>query len=403
MLALAGLAGARSGGMIQTGRYDYLPQERVIYGTPAAEAVAAEAERRGAARVFVIASRTLSRESDAITALRQALGSRDAGLWDETVAHVPRASVIAAAAAVRAAKPDLLVTVGGGTPIDTAKAVQICLSCGIASEDELGEFRVRTNPDGSRAVPEVGPSPVRQIIVPTTLSGAEFSNIGGVVDPARRSKDMYTGPDVCGVAVVLDPAITVHTPDWLWLSTGLRAVDHAVETICSASPQPYTDATCRHALTLFARALRRNRAAPEDLAARLESQMAVWLSCAGLGRVPYGASHGIGHQLGAVADVPHGYCSCVMLPSVLRWNEPVNGAQQRSVSEALGVPDAAAGDAVAALVADLGLPTRLRDVGVKREQFPLIAEGSLENLFVRQNPRPITSPGDIVELLEMAW
>lgn len=389
--------------MIQPGRYDYLPQERVIFGTPAAEAVAAEAERRGARRVFVIASRTLSRETGAVAALRQALGPRDAGLWDETAAHVPRASVIAAAEAVRAAEPDLLVTVGGGTPIDTAKAVQICLARDVATEDQLGEYRVRTKADGSRQVPEVGPSPMRQIIVPTTLSGAEFSNIGGVVDPARRTKDMYTGPDVCGVAVVLDPAITAHTPDWLWLSTGLRAVDHAVETICSASPQPFTDATCHHALGMFARALRRNREAPQDLGARLESQMAVWLSCTGLGRVPYGASHGIGHQLGAVADVPHGYCSCVMLPSVLRWNEPVNGAQQKMVSEALGAPGTAAGDAVAALVADLGLPTRLRDVGVSREQFPLIAEGSLENLFVRQNPRPVTAPGDIVELLEMAW
>ncbi len=389
--------------MIQPGRYDYLPQERVIFGTPAAEAVAAEAERRGARRVFVIASRTLSRETDAVAALRRALGPRDAGLWDETVAHVPRASVIAAAEAVRAAAPDLLVTVGGGTPIDTAKAVQICLARDVASAEQLGEYRVRTDADGTRRMPEVGPSPVRQIIVPTTLSGAEFSNIGGVVDPERRTKDMYTGPDVCGVAVVLDPAITAHTPDWLWLSTGLRAVDHAVETICSASPQPFTDATCRHALAMFARSLRRNRAAPEDLGARLESQMAVWLACAGLGRVPYGASHGIGHQLGAVAEVPHGYCSCVMLPSVLRWNEPVNGAQQETVSEALGAPGTAAGDAVAALVADLGLPTRLRDVGVTREQFPLIAEGSLENLFVRQNPRPVTAPGDIVELLEMAW
>lgn len=228
-------------------------------------------------------------------------------------------------------------------------------------------------------VPEVASPPLRQIIVPTTLSGAEFSKIGGSTDPVREVKDLYIGREIGGQAVILDAAITVHTPDWLWLSTGLRAVDHAVETICSRGPQPFTDATCLHGLRMLNESLRINHEQPEDLDARLQSQLGVWLASTGLGRVDWGASHGIGHQLGAVAEVPHGYCSCVMLPSVLRYNQEVNADRQRLISESLGQPEVSAADLVEALIKDLGLPARLRDVGVKREHFEAIARGYAEH------------------------
>ena len=388
--------------MREAGTYVFLAQDRVIYGKPARIAVAEEAERRDARRVFIVASKTLSRETDVVASIRAALGPRFAGLFDETRAHVPRDSVLAAAGAVRTADPDLIVTVGGGTPIDTVKVLLVCLAENITSADALGAYYIRAKPDGSRDVKPVRPPPMRQIIVPTTLSGAEFSNLGAATDPVRQVKDLYTGREIGGDTVILDPAVTVHTPAWLWLSTGMRAVDHAVETICSKSPQPFTDATCLHALAMLGKSLRRNRAAPDDLDARLESQLGVWLATTGLGRVPWGASHGIGHQLGAVAGVPHGYCTCVMLPAVLRWNKSVNAAQQAIVAKGLGDEKEAA-DAVAQLIADLGMPSRLRDVGVRPEHFDAIATGSLANLFVRQNPRPVTRREQVLELLETAF
>ncbi|MEN8196547.1 MAG: iron-containing alcohol dehydrogenase, partial [Pseudomonadota bacterium] len=312
-------------------------------------------------------------------------------------------TVIAAAETIRAASADLVVTVGGGTAIDTVKAALICLAEDIRSADALGEYRIQVGGDGSRHVPTVGAMSVRQIVVPTTLSGAEFSNLAGVTDPARGIKDGYTSRDCCPVAVILDPAFTVHTPEWLWLSTAIRSVDHAVETICSRSPQVLADATAVHALGMFADALPKIKERPDDLDARLDAQLAVWLATMGLNRVEYGASHGIGHQLGAVAGVPHGYCSCVMLPSVLRYNEPVNADRQAIVSEALGRPDDRAADAVHDLVEELGLPTRLQDVGVERSQLDRIAQGSLDNFMTRSNPRPLRSAEQIREILEMAW
>jgi alcohol dehydrogenase class IV len=389
--------------MTRSGTYVFLAQDRVIFGKPASEAVIEEAARRNARRVFVVASKTLSRKTDVIAKIRAALGERFAGLFDDTREHVPRDSVLAAAAAVRAADPDLIVTVGGGTPIDTVKVMLVCLAENITSAEALGDYYIRAKPDGTREVKPVRPPPVRQIIVPTTLSGAEFSNLGAAIDPVRQVKDLYTGREIGGDTVILDPAVTAHTPAWLWLSTGMRAVDHAVETICSKAPQPFTDATCLYGLEMLSRSLRRNRAAPEDLAARLDSQLGVWLSTTGLGRVPWGASHGIGHQLGAVAGVPHGYCTCVMLPAVLRWNKSVNAAQQALVARALGADGDEAAGAVAKLIADLGMPSRLRDVGVKREHFDAIAAGSLTNLFVTQNPRPVKRREDVLEILEAAY
>lgn len=389
--------------MIEPGRYEFLAQDRVIFGVPAAAAVVETAEKLKAERVFLVTSQTLSRKTDEIAKIRAALGHRFVGLFDECVAHVPRSSVLQAAEAVRHAEPDLIVTIGGGTPIDTVKVLLICLAHDIRTPEDLGAYRIRVREDGSRYVPQIAPPPLRQVIVPTTLSGAEFSNLGGASDPVRQVKDLYTGREIGGQVVILDPAITVHTPDWLWLSTGIRAVDHAVETVCSRKPQPYTDATCLYGLAMLNESLRINRQAPTDLDARLRSQLGVWLASSGLGRVEWGASHGIGHQLGAVADVPHGYCSCVMLPSVLRYNREVNVDRQRLISQSLGEPETDAAELIGRLIADLGLPIRLRDVGVKPEHFEAIARGGMENMMVRSNPRPITKPQEIIDILELAW
>jgi alcohol dehydrogenase class IV len=279
----------------------------------------------------------------------------------------------------------------------------MCLAEGVDSSDGLEDLRVKVAADGSHQVPEIATPPCRQIAVPTTLSAAEFSNIAGCTNPERGIKEHFTAPTIGPVAVILDPAACLHTPEWLWLSTGIRAVDHAVEGICSAKPQPFADAVSLHALRLFAGALPANLAAPEDLEARLQSQIAAWLAGSSIGKVPYGASHGIGHQLGAVAGVPHGHTSCVLLPAVLDYNLEVTKDAQAMVSQALGRPGEPASRAVGDFIASLGQPRSLREVGVERGQLSTIAEGSLENPWVRANPRPIDSADQVMEILEKAW
>ncbi|MDH4095074.1 MAG: iron-containing alcohol dehydrogenase [Betaproteobacteria bacterium] len=376
--------------------YAYLPLERVVFGKPAAQAVAQEVERIGAQRVFVVASRSLSRTTSVVGSLREALGTRDAGLFDECVAHTPWPSVIAAADAVRRAAPDLILAVGGGTPIDTVKILQLVLAHGVRVPEDLERLRV---PE----LKAVKPSPVRQVAVPTTLSGAEFSNLGGGTDLRTRIKHSFMGPDIGPRSVILDPAMTLHTPAWLWLSTGIRGVDHAVEALCSVDAHPFCDGLALHALRLFAEGLPATQAAPQDLRARLLCQQASWLAGSTIARVNYGASHGIGHALGAAAGVPHGHTSCIMLAHVLRYNEPATAAKQVLVAEALGLPGKPAADAVAALVRALGQPATLREAGVTRAQLPSIAAAAIKNRWVLSNPQPIRSEADVMRLLEVAW
>ena len=378
------------------GSYAYLPLERVVFGQPTAQAVAEEVARIGARKVFVVSSKSLSRKTAAIQDVQRVLGERYAGLFDECIAHTPWPSVIAAADAVRAADPDLVLTIGGGTPIDTVKILQLVLAHGARVPDDIERLR-------APELKESKPSPVRQVAIPTTLSGAEFSNLGGGTDPRTRIKHSFTGRDIGPRSVILDPAITLHTPAWLWLSTGIRGVDHAVEALCSVDAHPYCDGLALHALRLFADALPRTQAAPQDLAARLLCQQASWLAGSTIARVNYGASHGIGHALGAAADVPHGHTSCIMLPHVLRYNEAATAGKQKLIAEALGQPKKSAADAVAALVRMLGQPATLCEAGVKREQLAAVAAASMKNRWVLANPQAIRSEQDVMRLLEAAW
>lgn len=383
--------------------HEFLAQERVVWGKAAATAALEEADRRGARRVFIVTSKTLNRKTEAVARIRAALGARHVGTFDECVEHTPRPSVIAAADAARAANPDLVLTVGGGTAIDTVKVMLIAIAHDLTRPEQLGDFHLRANPDGSRHTPAVKPPPYRQVVVSTTLSAAEFSDFGGATDPVRKIKDGYAARFSGAAAVILDPEITVHTPEWLWLSTAIRALDHAAEGVCSIQTSPLVEATSLHALGLLSAGLRRCKADPADLGARLACLQGAWLSGFGILRVPYGASHGIGHSLGAVTGMSHGYTSCIMLPHVLRFNHAVTRAAQERIARALGRNDDDAAQAVTDLVAALGLPGRLRDLNVRREDFETIARGATENLWVRTNPRRIEGVGDLVGLLEAAW
>ncbi|HEX3952253.1 MAG TPA: iron-containing alcohol dehydrogenase [Stellaceae bacterium] len=389
---------------MQTGTYRFPPMESVIYGRPFAEALKEQVEQSGANSVFLLAGGTLTRETDTVTQVRTALGNRLAGVHSKMGAHTPRSDVVDAANAARAAGADLLVTLGGGSVTDAAKMVAFCLGNDVTDPAELDNYRARISADGKTVRPEAKPPTIRTITVPTTLSAGEYTSSAGCTDTVRHVKESYSHPLMMPRTVVLDPRATVHTPEWLFLSTGIRAVDHAVEDICSPQCQPMSEGASFYALRLLGRGLSGTKADPLDLDARLDAQLGAWMSMVGSQTgVPKGASHGIGHVLGGTAHVPHGYTSCVMLPHVLRFNEPVNADRQALVSEALGHPAVPAADVVANLIAGLGLPGRLRDVGVKPEQLDRIAELSMHDRWIHTNPRKIDGPPIIRELLDAAW
>jgi maleylacetate reductase len=388
---------------MKSGMISFGIMERVIFGEATAAAVAKEAERIGAKRVFLLVGGTLNRETDEVQKIILALGPRFCGLHDNMPSHSPRDAVIECANAARLAKADLLVTFGGGSVTDGGKAVTICLEHGITDIDELDPYRTTVDATGKRHFPEYTSPRVRQIAVPTTLSGGEFNARAGVTEPRLKLKQSYVNRGIMPISVILDGKITRHTPEWLFLSTGVRAVDHAVETYLSLDANDYWDGAALHALRLLNEGLSRVKADPDDFEARQKCLMGAWLSMTGIvSGCRLGASHAIGHILGGTAGVPHGHTSCVMLPSVLEWNKTINSERQANLSEAFGKPNTPASEILHDLIDGLGMPRNLTTVGVKREQFQQLAENCMLDDWTFSNPRKINAPEQVIEILELA-
>ena len=389
-----------------TFQFHYAELETVSVGESMNLTLPALVEKYEAQRVFILASGSLSRATNQFAELQATLGGRCAGVFDEIGAHSPREHVLQALTAARAVNADLLVTIGGGSIIDAGKVVQLALDQNIESEAQLLEYAQFS--DGSRGS-KAGdlslfrnPSRVRQIAVPTTLSGAEFSNNAGVLDTTKSMKEGYRGTDLCPRAIIYDPELALHTPEWLWLSTAIRSLDHAIEGYCSADSHAFLDAHFLHAMRLFAQSLPVTKQNLQNIQSRSVNQQAVWLACCGLGSVAHGASHGIGYILGSLCGVPHGHTSCVMLPAVLEWNSPHNAERQAVIAEALGRPGDSAATAVRDLVTALGLPTTLQEVGVGNDQLPEIARRAIKHPVVRKNPRQLDSELQVLEILKLA-
>ena len=390
---------------VQSGFHNFSRQEMLIYGRPAAEVVVELAQRDRKSRAFIVTNRSLG-DSALVRGHVEVLGERFAGLFDGCAAHSPRESVLRGSAAARAAGADVLIAIGGGSVIDAAKVMLGCLWCGIETTEQLDALR-----DGLYAEGLSGPQPLRLVAVPTTLSAAEFTPLAGITDIGRGAKDLFLHPLYVPSTVVLDPQATMLTPDWLFSSTGVRSIDHCVETLLSSQPSPFADALARDGLRLLSRSLSAFRRTPADAASRLDCQLGTWLAISGpVSGVPLGASHAIGRVLGGAFDVPHGHTSCVLLPAVLKWNAQAGAeavARQQQVSAAMDAPPgSSAADAVALLVRALGQPGSLRDLGIGREKFAVLAEKSMVMLrhpTTAGNQRALRSEQDVLEILELAY
>ncbi len=376
-------------------------QEQVIYGRPALEALRDLAKAFGASKLLITTTASLAGQGGLADSLARGLGDACVGVFSGVSAHSPREGVIAGAAQARQAGADLLVALGGGSVVDATKVMQLALWAGIDSAEALGAYRAGPGPDRVDLT-KVKPG-VRMVAIPTTLSAAEFTAFAGVTDVAHHSKEGYAHPLLAPRAVILDPAMTLSTPPQLWFSTGMKAVDHAVEQLCNPLRSPYADALAEAGLKDLAAGLAATKARPDDAEARLRCQIGMWLAMSGAssGR-GLGASHAIGHTLGGTFGVPHGLTSCIALPAVLKWNEGAADDRQRLVAALLGRPDLSASEAVKTLADGLGCPTTLAAVGIRPDQFQAIAEHTLHDRGVRSNPRPIKGAADIVEILELA-
>lgn len=391
-----------------TGRFGNNAIGDVFFGSGCLDGLARQLDRDTVHHPMIVTGPTLSREEEMVSRLEACLGARPVNLFTQTVPHNPRETVLMLADYMRDTGSDALVSFGGSSPNEAAKGAVWALAENITRPEQFDEYAIRFDDPDTKIVPPLRGEALPIYAVPTTLSAGEFTNIVGITDSSRRHKFLYQDRKIAARAVFLDPAMTLRTPEWLWLSTGVKAIDHCVEALLSTRSQPMTDALAIQALKMLFKGLPACRAGNTDLDARLACQIAAWMSVSGLANVSLGLSHGIGHQLGAVSAVPHGYTSCVILPHVIAFNLTVTMERQAWIAAQLDLQiDGNVLDLESAtrlLIQDqLGLPSRLRDIGVLKEDLDQIASLAIHDPLVATNPRRIGAVGEISHILHRAW
>jgi len=386
------------------------PMEAVHYGPGAFASIGELSARHTGRRAFAVISGSLV-DTWIDQSLRDQLGGRLVGVYHRAKEHVPRACVLEAAEEARAVGADLIISVGGGTAIDCAKAVTLCLAADIEAREQFDDHRVRFTYPATLEIPELPQQVIPHIAVPTTLSGAEHTELFGVTDEKRRAKDTFSHRKFVPRAVVLDPVVAAGTPEWLWAASGMRAVDHAVEGILSAKHMPFTDALGLEALALLTGNLRHSARNPDDVEARTNCMLGTWLSIFALTNVGIGLSHGLGRQLSAQFGILHGLTSAIMLPEVMAFNAEQTRPQLRRIAAAMGADVGLCDDAEAAVQAvatmrrfieSLGVPHTLSAVGARREELDLVVEHAMSDPAVADNPRQVTRD-QLLRMLQAAW
>jgi len=368
------------------GEFNLSRLERVIYGPGKIAALKDEMERRELYRALVVTTDVVA-ELPILKEVTGALGSRCVGVFAGVVMHVPRKTTELLQQEIERLNADSLVSFGGGSPID---------SCKVAAYGLL---------------------PRRELIhmaVPTTLSAAEYTHAGGVTDESTRVKSGVYDPRVLPRTVINDPKLTLATPDWLWVTTGMRALDHAIECAYAIRHQPISDALASKSIALLTEHLPASirTEGDERLAHRGQCQVAAWFSIYGAMNTRFGLSHLLGHQIGPRWNVPHGVTSCITLPNSMRFMAAIAPERFGPIAEGYKIPfdsenpkpaALACADRTAEFIAQFDVPKTLRAAGVPREEIgqivtPIARE--LEHQGVVD--RPLTEK-EVLELLESVY
>ena len=393
------------------GEFDPMVPSRIVFGNGKVDFLKEEVRKLGGKRVLVLSGKTVAEKTDSVRRVNDALGDMSVGVYSNLPQRAPLASAVEAANLAVAQGVDTLVGVGGSTISDASRMIAVLMAEGITTEAQLRQLgedqdmMLSPNLEGK-------PLPL-QVSIPTTLSAGEFNMGGGnVLDDQAGHKIRVRSPRLYADLIMLDAVMTEGTPDWLWLSTGVKALDHCIERLYTTGNQPAIDAPILAAAEMIFTHLPKSRESDNDPEARLQCLVAAWMSMMGAPNFATGLSHAIGHIIGVHYSVGHGYTSCVTQPYVMEFNRPVSAAKQALLARSAGLDtralsDEAAAEAAARAVDDfvlgLGMPHRLRELEIPEEDLPKIAELVLTDGGCRNNPVPITSAEQVMEILRAAF
>ncbi|MBC8076869.1 MAG: iron-containing alcohol dehydrogenase [Chloroflexales bacterium] len=320
------------------------------------------------------------------------------GVFDEVPANSSVEVVERAAAEARAARAGMIVAVGGGSPIDTAKCVRMLLSGG-----RLLDFQ-GYNVLNEQLAPMVA--------IPTTSgTGSEVTPFAVIRDHQQHLKVTFASPFLAPDLAVLDPTLTRSLPPRLTAATGLDALTHAVEAFVSTDNNPISDSMALYAIDMIGSHLREATYNGDDTDARGQMLLASCMAGIAFASAFLGVVHAMAHAVGGVFAVHHGMANAILLPHGMRFNSVLVPNRYGRIARALGVNAGGRSEievvaegiaAVSTLAQDCGLPTRLRDVGVPHEALPDLADIALTDAAIFTNPRSVARD-DLIALFAAAW
>lgn len=378
----------------------FMNTTRVVFGPGSSRDVKEEVRALGCARALVVTDSVLAKTTDVPARIEKALGDAFAGTYSDVVPDSGVHLVDAGAAFGRERGADCIVSVGGGSAIDTAKGIAIVLKEGGSLRDYEG-FQVLQR----RQTPHVA--------IPTTAgTGSEVTYVAVIKDHEAHQKLLFGDYNIIPNTALLDPELTVGLPKGLTAATGMDAMSHAVESIHSQQNEPIADGLALHAIRLIREFLPRAVDDGTDLVARGQMLIASNMAGTAFSNAQVGLVHAIAHTVGARHGIHHGLANSILMPHVVRFNAGEVAAAYRPVAEALGVAvaglsDEACAEAAAARLSELaartGLPLTLSSQKVPESALEELAEATLADASIIYNGRAVLGSEEVLGVLRAAF
>jgi alcohol dehydrogenase class IV len=370
--------------------YQYASTTRIIAGRDLLESAGFEFQKEGARRVFIVTDEVI-RGTGLVERVEAGVtdgGLELAGIFDQVPQDSSTAVVESCAAAAKEAGADSFLAVGGGSVMDTAKVADAVFTHGGTAAEQEGFFLMPREDDGMGRPLDIAPL----ACIPTTAgTGSEVSMAAVIKDPERKVKIEIADFPLFPRLAILDPESTRTLPASVAAATGMDAVTHAIEGYVSTDWSPHQDARSLHALRMIRDNLERAvQRGEQDEEARGNMLIAANLAIT----IALGSVHAMSHPAGAQFGVPHGVANAIHLPHVVEHNAAGGSDiadRYRDIADIFDVSDPDVGPALAAyltdLIARLGLPTRLSQVGVPEDGIPALVEGAMGDGTTLLNPR----------------